>query len=281
MKITTIVKFINKSGIDISYQTIYKIVKGSEMSFDTANQFSGVFKEKDIFDWKKTNGSDFVSFFSETIPESFLDKTCGLGWERKKIIERYGKEIVNDLYRVKKTPLSTLQSIADKYGFTREYARQLYLKYFGETYTKAAEEKAKKVKDTACTSNPIYKVAEYNKGSLQYFGAVAEKLFMCRCEIEGLDVVLLEDKSIDIMVNSHLVDVKAARDTGRGKYRFSASEKQTKRCDFFALYAAPEDCFYIIPNNKKKKIKRASFTIPIDGGGEKYSKYKNRFDLLT
>jgi hypothetical protein len=281
MKISTIVKFINGSGVDVSYQTVYQIVKGKEMSFDVADRLSNVFHEKNIYEWKKTSGDRFISFFKKNMPETFLDENCGLKWQQKKIIDRYGEEIKSDLEKVKKTPLATLQGIADNYGFTREYARQIYKNYFGEPYTKALAKKTKKIKDVSCVNDPRHKIAEYKKGSLRYFGAVAEKLFMCRCELAGLDVVLLKDQSIDMMVNSYLVDVKAARKTKKKKYHFSASKKQTAECDFFACYAAEEDCFYIIPNNKKNKRKYNGFYIPVGGGDHKYSKYKNRFDLLT
>lgn len=268
--------FLKSKGIDVQYPTVYRIVNGKKMPFNLAHNLSIVFTNQDIPSWEKINGKNFVEYFVKIIPSDFLSKQ-----EKSKIIKKYGAEIEKDFTKLKKIPFFTLQSIADKYGITRERVRQMYTVFFNKPYTKALSEKNKKRFDTTCRNNPKRKVAEYTAGTSHYYGAIAEKLFMCRCEKLGFNIKLLKEQVIDILVNDKLIEVKATnQNTGR-YYQCSTTHKQTFLCDFFAFYVFAQDCFYIIPNKNKGEIKRKGIFIPIEKTEHQYSQYKNNFNLLA
>ena len=54
--------------------------------------------------------------------------------KRHKIIKRYGSTIINDFELLKTDPIWTLERMGKKYGFTREYARQLFKIIFDKSY---------------------------------------------------------------------------------------------------------------------------------------------------
>jgi hypothetical protein len=293
IKVSVITKFINEAGVPISQPAIHYIARGKEMSFNKAHEFSKVFKDKDIVEWKKTKGKDFKEYFAGVIPLDYIKSNSlhkshkkpgshSLAWKRGRLIERYGKEIIDDLKKVKAVPLFTLQYVADKYGFSREYARQIYKNTFGEKYTVARKKKERALKiKTSCQNDPRHKVADFKRGSSVHIGAIAEKLFMCRCDLLGHNVTLFKDKLIDIQVNGKTVDVKSSKQRKGPYHRFCASKKQTEVCDFFACYVFEEDSFYIVPNKKKGELKAWYLYIPKKQKKHKYSKFKNRFDLLS
>lgn len=65
----------------------------------------------------------------------------GREWYSRQAIKRYGPEIINDLNDLKVMQHWTLQNVADKYGFTREYVRQLFSKVTGRQYSDYVKEK--------------------------------------------------------------------------------------------------------------------------------------------
>jgi hypothetical protein len=58
-----------------------------------------------------------------------------------KLKKKYGKSIFRNLEKLKNEKGYTLQDLGTKYGFTREYARQIFGKYFGFPYTYSIDEK--------------------------------------------------------------------------------------------------------------------------------------------
>ena len=54
---------------------------------------------------------------------------------------KYGKQIFTDLKQLQLDSNFTLQMMGNKYGFTREYARQIFGKYFGFPYGYSVDEK--------------------------------------------------------------------------------------------------------------------------------------------
>jgi hypothetical protein len=294
---TMITDFLNSSGVDCYYQKIYAIVNGKKMSFAFAYQLSLSFKEKDLISWKETTGSDFVDFFKEKIPPEFkISKHRDQDWVKNRLVERYGPDIISHFEKARTTPFYSLVDIAKKYGFSREYSRQLYEKIFGEPFTIAKKDKSKNIAEIGCKYNPKGKVANYKPGSLIYIGAIAEKLFMCRCELLGYKVEMYHNSNIDIVINGFKVDVKSAtkcsattkRYKDKKYWRFQVSCEQLNTCDFFAFYIYDDDSFYILPNDqqhmnntsKRKVIYISEIKSDYHNAKNKYSEFKNRFDLL-
>ena len=55
--------------------------------------------------------------------------------------ERYGKGSIKTFRRIIESPYSSLAEVARHFGFSREYARQVYMNIYGHPYTKVHREK--------------------------------------------------------------------------------------------------------------------------------------------
>ena len=298
MKIIDLHSFIVSKGCNISYGTLYNILSGKEISFESAYALSLTFTEKTIMEWKKTNHVDIKKFLIENVPEKI--KRVGQksfhsrAWYMKNLKAKYGVEIFKDFKSVKNKPFFTLAWIGKKYGFSRERARQLFNKIYGEKYGDRLKIKNSTI-EKDCKHNPKTKVAEYKKTGSLYAGAIVEKLFMCRCEQYGFDVLIPSSQSVDIEVNGFLIDVKSS--VGKHKtssttkmeyYIFKISKSQRNQCHFFACYIKDIDSFFIIPNKDRgtvfKKLKTIYITLTesFDSRSKrKYHEYKNKFESLN
>lgn len=226
------------------------------------------------------------------IPD-YVEKAYRLRNLRKK----YGVEFFKDIKTVHSKHFYGLAQVAEKHGVTREYIRQVHKMIYGEgfrVYREAKTEERKESENLVCANDPRHKVANYLKGSDPHKGAVAEKMFMEKCEKIGLPVDISCLRTSDIIVNGHRIDVKSAytsikpSPTQKNKYfKFGISPEQRRICDFFACYAVSKDCFYIIPNYEKNKKFSKDRTIYISeektdycNSKNKYHEYKNLFSQL-
>ena len=195
-----------------------------------------------------------------------------------------------------KNPYWTLKRVAEQYGFSREYARQLFQQISGlGARDLIALRKRQKREDMACVYDPRYKVAEYQEGTIKN-GAIAEKIVFERCEVLGFDVKPSVDRAYDLEINDFRVDVKSSWKAGsRGGqavskyYSFSLSIKQQKMCDFLICLIMPLKISYIVP-----RIEFPDFTgkpahihirsTPTNQGGypdkQKWFQYREAWHLL-
>ena len=267
--------------------------------WEKAYELSLAFPENDIIKWRFMKSVQLMEFLRPKVKETFVSgikKTSRTKRVKrmKSILLKYGKDVFKDLKSAKNIPYITLQSVAEKHGFSREYARQLYEFVYLDTYTNAHNKKMLTVEETQCPHNPAHKVAEYKKDSLKYKGAIAEKLFMNKCEALGFDVLIPCKPMFDIIVNKWLIDVKSCTkltktrpDVNTLYNHFHISPKQRSLCHFFALHSGNSDCFFIVPNkefghafDKQKSIYIADKKSNDCRAKNKYFEYKNRFDLL-
>ena len=184
-------------------------------------------------------------------------------WFRKRVVEKYGPEIIDDLEAIKTRQYWTLQNVADKHGFSREYARQLFNKLFGKSTTPFIKQKAlAREKDIAllgCPNDPRHKAADYVPGRIKR-GANIELIVFNKCLELGYDVNVSCNKTIDLIVNNFNVDVKSSNKTSRVAnkksralkhcseyFHFGCRPHQYAKCDFFVCYAIPIDTFWILP----------------------------------
>jgi hypothetical protein len=173
------------------------------------------------------------------------------------LTDKYGENIIDEYAKIIQSEKQGLKSIADKYGFTKEYARQVFEKLYGFHYTVIKREKIKKKEEKKLIErqlkkDPTYKVENFKDGLIKK-GAIAEKKVLDICATLGYTVKpFIENNSIDLVVNDYLVEVKSAWKSmiiPGGKtpcYRFNLRDSQRKT-DFIVCYAAPLNKFFIIP----------------------------------
>ena len=176
-------------------------------------------------------------------------------WYRRRAIAKYGPDIINNLKAIKTKQYRTLTQVGEKYGFSREYARQLFKTLFGKDFGHYEKQKSvARKKDTEslkCNNDPRHKVANYKPGNIKN-GAKAELLVFNKCKEMGFDVEVPCDMVFDLKINGFNVDVKSAgkASTFGGKstyFHFSTNPHQHDQCDFYVCYAMPKDIFYVIP----------------------------------
>lgn len=174
------------------------------------------------------------------------------------LFEQYGVGVFNDLADLTGTRYTTLQSIGNKYGVTRELVRQWFQKIYRYKYKEAYQARLSEFKvGKTCVHHPLRKVADYNSGGWLKKGAIKEVEFYKKCREYKFDVRPCADPVIDQTVNGFKVEVKGtytppkavvAAGSKTKYHRFSCSPKQLSAADFFACWHPTENCFFIIPN---------------------------------
>lgn len=221
-------------------------------------------------------------------------------WFRERLIGKYGPEIIEDLNNLKTKHFWTLVEMGNKYGLSREYVRQMFVKMFGKGYgVYAAKKTAYRKADSemsGCCNDPRHKVADY-KDSKQKDGAKAELLVFNKCKKMGFNVEIPCESIFDLKINGFHVDVKSAQKEmspyktpgATTYYHFRIRAKQHDMCDFFICYVRSQGTFYIIPKIAIKS--RCAIYIkatPSKLGARyvrtrygKYEQYKEAWGLLT
>lgn len=299
MNVTIATKSLNAIGFEITYNQLRVALLSKKIPIKTAIKFYDYFEKYSLDFFYKMSGAELTNFLKKHVGEDIACTTIATNKKRrieklKRILKKYGKDIFKDFKNVKNVPFHTLTDIGEKYGFSREYARQTYEFIYQSKYKEAIKQKAKLIEETQCVNNPKRKVADFKRGSSVHNGAIFEKLFMEECEAMGLDVNIPCDSVADIIVNGFVIDVKGSFKTqmtsvkGNVKYhKFRISKEQREICDFFACYHGTKETFFIIPNKEKGFKFKKQRMIYISkkktnyySSKNRYHKYENRFDLL-
>ena len=205
---------------------------------------------------------------------------------RQRLVQRYGQDVVNDLETVKNKDKSNLRGIAAKYGFSREYARQIFKRLFGFSYTACLKAKISERREKVIKTlyDPEKKLIRYKEESLRYKGAIGEKLCMDICRTIGYEIAVCRESTatIDLVINGCKCEVKTAYiPFGKQKthyYRFSARPSQLEKADYFVCYIYPLNKFYVIPASE---VKAEAIYIPEHiTTSSKYYKYDSAWHLL-
>jgi AraC-like DNA-binding protein len=222
-----------------------------------------------------------------------------------RVIKKYGPEIEDDINLLKTNPFYTLEAVGEKYGFTREYARQLFKRVTGTPYTSKFKKKRLLLKEEKasmdCYNDPRHKAAEYQPGSLVGNGAIAEKLVLEKCEQLGYVVEIpCKQGPFDLIINGFKIDVKSANvkssvltkkaknkgKKGRLYYIFHTRKNQHDIVSFYICYGAPTKVFYILP---KCMVSEYGVIIPADNKTYRpsfnpkrkdYEKYREAWEIL-
>lgn len=208
------------------------------------------------------------------------------------ISQKYGKEILKDFALLWKKPFWNLTDLANKYGFTREWARQIFKWLYGQPYGDLKRLKHLQVCEDMpeCYNDPRYKAAEWKKGdSGLSYGVEIEKLFYDYCEEKGFDIKIPHGTKYDIIINGKNVDVKGSRKirktvkglkTGYCVYAI----KHNENVDYFACFHFGLKCFFIIPNEEVKGQSTIYISFKPDGyynSKNRYWQYKEAWHLLN
>lgn len=209
----------------------------------------------------------------------------------EKLKKKYGESIYLDLIKLRDEKSATLQWFGNKYGFTKEYSRQLFNKFFLFPYT----EKIKKNKDKRRTDYlfncekkrlPQSKVERYKKTGSAYRGALVELLVFELCESFGFNIAPPYTRCTDLVINKYLCEIKSSEiafltnpevSPDKYYYRFALKKSEYEKLDFLICYAIPKNEFYIIP---KAAIKGLNVYIGKNDDKCYASKYKSAWNLL-
>ena len=213
-----------------------------------------------------------------------------LSFRKANLIAKHGEAIIDDLNHTANIDSDfTLSDLSAKYGFTREYARQIFFGINGFQFTvikkvRIAKDRERKLK---LLRSPSEKLKRYTEGSLQYNGAIAEDKAVNICNRLGFSVTINREdgQTIDMVVNGLRCEVKASyrptktRNNGH-YYHFGLSKEQLEKVDFILCYVAPKSCFYVIP---RSEITSSIIWIPSNSETQlksRYNQFKEAWHLL-
>lgn len=194
--------------------------------------------------------------------------------------ERYNDAFLSDMKDLVDNYQTTLESVAQKHGVTRERIRQVFELLYGFKYRVALSVKSDtryRLKREARLQkmNPQSKVKRYPKGSLLHKGAETEKKVFDICASLGYEIKPYETNSIDLVINGYKVEVKSAYKTcfthPSGKtpqYHFRLRDSQLGT-DFVVCHAVPQNNFFVIPISEFPR------------GGELYIPQNNKSQWMT
>lgn len=211
---------------------------------------------------------------------------------RIRIKERFGDDLISDIEQARTNPFTTLQSIASKYGFTREYARQIFNRHFQIDYGSCCATPGY-ICDLSSKHDPRNKIELYKKGSRIYNGTEIELLFIDECKKYGFEISSPQNRSTDIIINGYNVEIKSAstprktiKNSKAEYFHYYATKNEVANNDFFALYRKDMDSFVIIPNHydrdnpKPKSIFMSKHMSDESIAFNNYWESINRYDLL-
>ena len=208
----------------------------------------------------------------------------------KKFEGNYGHGSVDDFKKIIESPYSTLADVARSFGFSREYARLVYRKIYGFSYTETHKNKLEGKRKIREELKQKEAVQLKNKRKL-YINRVMTKA-------QGLGFTIMSrsfGSPNNILINDCKVNIKGSsrpiQICKNWYFHISKTNLERKDCDFFICVCRVRgnDIYYIIPYNAMPKY---GANIPVDNHstGEKrpskqkntkYSKFKEAWDLIA
>ena len=180
---------------------------------------------------------------------------------RKGLAKRYGSSIILDFEQLFRVSYWHLSDIAVKYGFSREYARQIFQRLYNCSLGQIRGERRGKRRiglQIKPQCSPMLKLELYHKDSLARVGAVVEALVVEKCEELGY-VWKYEPhgRVIDFEINNHLVEVKSARAAvcrpkSGLRYFCCYLNRDQRGADYVIFYVYPKKVFYVFPVNSRR-----------------------------
>lgn len=205
-----------------------------------------------------------------------------LGSPRKRIIERYGEELLDYFDRAAKDATITLPYIAARYNVSRQRIHQL----FNILYPISFKEHTKNARLSAKRLPPKYPPPGWipAKPSVQA-SMNARKLFVAECTKRGLKIEYPRRKrDYHAKVNNYKVSIRAGtspESVGKQKYyRIPLTTNVINRVDILAVRHPGLKEFFLIPKNK---LPKAAVYLPVEGTatGNKYWSMRNNWDIFN
>jgi hypothetical protein len=142
------------------------------------------------------------------------------------------------------------QSIATKYGFTRQHIGELFKQLNGITYSNYRKVKTKKnaTENIECKFDPRQKlINSYGRG----VGIAKMQIkFMEKCQHLGFDVKVSSTPFVNLYVNGHAIKIPVL--ITQRKHAITAFTINTEKLDlidFYAPYLGNYNAFFIIPKS--------------------------------
>jgi len=187
----------------------------------------------------------------------------------------YGPGAVRRFKGIIEDSSSSLADVGRQFGFTREYARQIYKKIYGVPYTETFKKKILLRRSKA-------DLLKFSSSRLMHVKKIKDKITTM-----GLDpTIVVEAKSYVLMTNNNLsvavLYTSKLRQIRNKKYFYvGAISKQRRGRDFFILsYVNNGDSgYYIIPNKYMPKEGTMIAISPNNTNG-KYTRFKDAWHLL-
>lgn len=187
----------------------------------------------------------------------------------------YGKGAIETFKKIMENPDNGLADVASHFGFSREYARQVYKKVCGRPYTEVFRKKILTRKHKKLD-------ARMKSGSFASLIQVTEKMrslgFAPRMTNKG--------SAFTLFANGYKLALRCTSKpifVGRKRYfRISHGARSNGQCDFFICLCRNngKSIHYVIPRHA---MPRYGLCLSLDAGPQesKYAKFKEAWHLLT
>ena len=202
--------------------------------------------------------------------------------KRENFIKCHGQEFIDDMEKLKTNYGISCQSIATKYGFSRQHIGDIFKQLNRTTYAAYRKKKTDKViaEDTDCEFDPRQKLANSLGNERREKRAKTRIRFMEECQKRGFDVKVSSNRYVSLHVNGYAVKIPVlVGQTKKDNSAFTVRGSRLKLLDFYAPYLSSHDAFFIIP---VEKLRYLNFnlkyqTVYIRNEFSKYHNAKNRY----
>jgi hypothetical protein len=186
---------------------------------------------------------------------------------------KYGKGAVNIFKTMIENTENSLSDVGRHFGFSREYARQVYENLYGYPYTKTYKRKQ--------SEKRIHRIALKRKAKISYMREIVKKMMSL-----GIDAhIIKEDFLYRIGSSCFRMDIRICKKPSyfgdKQCFRIAYDEAYIADCDFviFICESGDKRIHFIVP---KEFIPKSGICLfPEDGRRvSKYSKFKEAWGLV-
>lgn len=189
--------------------------------------------------------------------------------------QKYGQGAIGLFKEMVKDPDKSLSEVARHFGFTREYARHVYKKLFGEPYTlehkrKLQAKRLKRMREQGGASARVRMIKRVVE-KMRSFGIPTDVKRRGRASL-----ILSNGCKVALKISSSPVTINR-----RQYFHFNNSGCSCPDCDFFICICIHEgkETYYVIPAHAMPKT-TLSILSPAISQKTKYSRYQDAWDLL-
>jgi hypothetical protein len=191
----------------------------------------------------------------------------------------YGANAIWKFKRIIDNPEYCLSDVSRYFGFSREYARQVYEKIYGYPYTLALHKRRLEKQH----EDILVKIKQYRDSKItKYLEELRDKLLL----LGIIPRISRERGIIRIFLNGHKIafrySEKPAKTGNKMYFRISYREGFCSDCDFvICLCKDMNECvYYVIPNSSMPKTGIA-FSVDPALTGSKYSQFIEAWHLIS